>query len=1081
MFGPTNARMLRERKDGRAVTTQALNKAGIPTAEADGARTYSDVVASRPPTPEASSAKGIDSVSQNGVNKASIHDEPIPADESLMSKLTSLPGSDDYNSNEWTTVSHRRRASFPSVRELRGSGPKISFAAPRKPGLTVDQGITVQAAEQRLTGEERQRIQKRDAEMAKADAHGRESSRGSTDPLISFTEDYAPSSRGEGPSTNKGKGPDVRNWGAAGIPLEDIDLEEQRRAFEMWGGLKTSQDCEGSSKHAQSEHKSSVKEWIGKTSVTFEAPRSNSPTNSSSSATTKARKTRRKSKGKSPVASRVKSEAFSPAAPPKNKEVPPSVLDGKRSATPYSATMKQAVSKAVSAGKGVPRTPQPIPGPAARPKACSEWIYQPGVGGSGRTAVRIVFQLELLRYTWADVKYNAEIIERVETLEFPGKKGGYNEGARGHGGGNGENGGHSGKNKSDGFKKKDRFSKKNDDGAGPSNPNKGGNSNGKNDSNQNGNHQNKGSGHTKQHGIKPSGSGPSKPPLSDSKRAELKAAGLCFNCRLSGHTQNNCPTKKGKSGLRSNKAGFDLDDSVPYQHVDGATETIETMSLGAIRFDLLDERAAQMGQCDCRPHDTRDSIIQGIWDRMMRVLREAPPNRAGDLFARGIETVLTLGMPYPGEVGIHDFESEGTRFAVCQVVGEKFLIMDVSRDSEILVDADLIRDPHFNLPSWYATQMAELLEDSACWTWDKPEIIGDALALGLQTILESGIGTYPGNGEGVLEARFLVARDESEDFGAEFYAIWDHQNNWCARVAVTDLTNPNLDIVNWYRTFCTRSLPTREPVSLSDESLEWSRPAAATAVRVGDIYAEALHRAFNAFPRNYPGDSDYLGWYDGSDRFEVMRVSEAEYGILDSHRGFVERISVDAVRNEFMRPGDEPLHRWYANLCADRAEVARPVIMPGSGYDELFGDQLLEIIAQRLADSGPDIVYYGDPMENIELPDGRFSVWGTDVWGVCSVVDHLRCAEFKLRHRYEKRERKYGRFFDGFDRFDEQDRYYKCRYHPGYEGEYLRDLAPEFDPDSDGENASCSADSDFTEAPTIESSHDKCIGQRLGA
>ena len=47
------------------------------------------------------------------------------------------------------------------------------------------------------------------------------------------------SSRGEGPSNLKGKGPDLRNWGALSVCEDELDLEAQREALASW---KTAQE-----------------------------------------------------------------------------------------------------------------------------------------------------------------------------------------------------------------------------------------------------------------------------------------------------------------------------------------------------------------------------------------------------------------------------------------------------------------------------------------------------------------------------------------------------------------------------------------------------------------------------------------------------------------------------------------------------------------------------------------------------------------------------------------------------------------------------------------------------------------------
>ncbi|KAJ7505222.1 hypothetical protein B0H11DRAFT_1904622 [Mycena galericulata] len=1283
MSGPTNnTRVLRNRKnDGTAVTAQDLAQAGAAPGIAEGPRTYSDVVASRPSTPEAIKAKEeMSSISQVGANIASNRVVPEVTIESQMSKLTSLPPSDEYDPSEWTTVTRRRRASLPSLRGPRASSPKIIFEAPlRKPDLTVEQQTTVQAAEARLTEEQRQRIHKRDVELAKAHLDIMdESSSGSTGPPAGYAESSTPTSRGEGPS-GKGKGPDVRNWGAAGISLEDVDIEAQREEFELWKAFKAFQDRESHIEIAPSQRKTSVKDWIDKTSQVAEAPlpKPESELQASASVDSVQKPGKSKSKSKNLTADHVRLERpITPAIT--REEVKPSKTNVKRSATPYSTTMKQAVNNAVKAAEGVSRTrskrakvDKPQPAKAARPVtqlAPNGYIHRAldaaggppsdssssgsssssesldsesssessSSSGSNRTrrrrrtkksrknrsakkeinpkepteylgvadgrlfyrfvtegshyvqqgnirAKRQVFVLSyflkgkaydfftqevsmdaaswnlrrffeaLFNYcfpldyrleqkaklkrcyqnsltvadyvhqlgelynsigdvneqdmvdklwtgfrpyiqrglwmkdlspetsTWADVKYQAEVIERIETMEIGGKN------SKGERTGGTDNGGNNGKGKSGGFKKKGPFNGNNSNGtSGPTNTNNDGKSqpNGKNNSNQNGNKGQKGSGPTNpvQNGNKPKGPGNSKPPLTDQKKAELKAAGLCFNCSLSGHTQNNCPSKK-KNGMRSNKAGFALNGSSSYQHVDGATTTIETMSLGAIRFDLLEERNADATGCTCQPHDyhgctqemTRDEVIQVNWDGMINTLRKYPFRQIGDVVVHGIETVLTLGMPYPGDPELHDFEREETRFVVYATSDTEYVIVDGSRDSQITVDAELLRDPQFELPGWYAAQMAELTGEAAAWTWDRPEIIGDAVALGLQTILESGISENTESGGDGLQEQFLVAPDESEEFGAEFYAIWDHQNNWCARIAITDLKNPKFDVINWYRKYCARRLlPAPEDPGETTEFLEWSVPVAANDTRVGDIYAEGLHRAFNNFPSDYPGDGDWLGWYDGTDRFEIRRISETEYGVIDHYRGFAERISFETVRNEFWGPGDVPLHRWYADLCADRAGLDKPPATTDyTGYETLFEDQLLKITRELL--DAPGIVYYGDPADRAGILYGeRFVAWGTDVWDVCSIVDLLRCAEFKLRReelenpyfdvrawlsrKYEKRESRYGCFFDGHDLPQpppcEGDPYYDMGHHPGCLAYYPSD----FDPDEESEAGSESDD-----------------------
>ncbi len=45
-------------------------------------------------------------------------------------------------------------------------------------------------------------------------------------------------SKGEGPSSGKGKGTDPHNWGATQLSDEELDAEEQHCAFKFWNQVK---------------------------------------------------------------------------------------------------------------------------------------------------------------------------------------------------------------------------------------------------------------------------------------------------------------------------------------------------------------------------------------------------------------------------------------------------------------------------------------------------------------------------------------------------------------------------------------------------------------------------------------------------------------------------------------------------------------------------------------------------------------------------------------------------------------------------------------------------------------------------
>ncbi|KAG2126614.1 hypothetical protein DEU56DRAFT_916001 [Suillus clintonianus] len=119
---------------------------------------------------------------------------------------------DDQTSAEWTSVQPKcgRRS---SSREVPTGGSRASE-------LNQEQEHLVKLAESKLTGSDRKRIetQKR--------AVSRNTSRESI------------SSRGEGPSNDKGKAPDPRNWGETEFDDDEVDVNAQRAALESFRLMK---------------------------------------------------------------------------------------------------------------------------------------------------------------------------------------------------------------------------------------------------------------------------------------------------------------------------------------------------------------------------------------------------------------------------------------------------------------------------------------------------------------------------------------------------------------------------------------------------------------------------------------------------------------------------------------------------------------------------------------------------------------------------------------------------------------------------------------------------------------------------
>lgn len=172
---------------------------------------YSQAAGSRPSSPlqgagqETASAAALGSVTNNRKHRVTVEDV---TDE-------------DDRGGPWTTVVRRRARST-------GSMPLNSERATpshREPTLSAAQRAAVMNAEANMTNTERERVGRR---MTRIEATTRQST--------------SSSSRGEGPSRDKGKAVDARNWGAAGIPDEELSPDAQRRALDLYSVRTGSQN-----------------------------------------------------------------------------------------------------------------------------------------------------------------------------------------------------------------------------------------------------------------------------------------------------------------------------------------------------------------------------------------------------------------------------------------------------------------------------------------------------------------------------------------------------------------------------------------------------------------------------------------------------------------------------------------------------------------------------------------------------------------------------------------------------------------------------------------------------------------------
>ena len=177
---------------------------------------YSDIVASRPPSPREETEARLLAISPEDVRDEQV--ETGHLDDRSLAYITTDRINENLTSNErtsaprdsedgqWTTVRRRRARSLSSLgaREMNQPGNY------ERRNLTKEQVQVVQTATNELTDAQMKNYQRRYKVM---------------------NNDYSPS-RGEGPSEPKGKGIDPREWGNVSIDSDEYDVDAQKAAFD---------------------------------------------------------------------------------------------------------------------------------------------------------------------------------------------------------------------------------------------------------------------------------------------------------------------------------------------------------------------------------------------------------------------------------------------------------------------------------------------------------------------------------------------------------------------------------------------------------------------------------------------------------------------------------------------------------------------------------------------------------------------------------------------------------------------------------------------------------------------------------
>lgn len=332
--------------------------------------------------------------------------------------------------------------------------------------------------------------------------------------------------------------------------------------------------------------------------------------------------------------------------------------------------------------------------------------------------------------------------------------------------------------------------------------------------------------------------GQSKPQLSVKDRNEYLATGQCFNCGVTGHISQNCPTGTSMPsnhpnhppGISTHNVEVEVDD---YKYVGGLAETTEIgdeIPVTSIQLALLEVRSSSR-----HVHCPRRTCID-------------------DFVAERAMYVLEQMRPYPNDDPLLVIEED--RFMVYQFEPDLYVIMDQEVCEDERINASLLLRADFNLPTWYAEKRASqhnnnLPENNQ---WAEGPLMGDSVQWGLMKTILEGIPEYPPC-EDISKQRWEIL---PRSFG---YTINDRASGILVPIMQEKLDDRSFDLITWYAKQCWQRHCTEEGIIPRER---WYCP-------IGDVWGCPADRLLNNL-QPYPGDEspDLM-----VHRFDVEYYSEA--------------------------------------------------------------------------------------------------------------------------------------------------------------------------------------------------------------
>ncbi|KAF8814450.1 hypothetical protein BYT27DRAFT_7065198, partial [Phlegmacium glaucopus] len=221
--------------------------------------------------------------------------------------------------------------------------------------------------------------------------------------------------------------------------------------------------------------------------------------------------------------------------------------------------------------------------------------------------------------------------------------------------------------------------------------------------------------------------------LSDKEKAELRAAGKCFNCKETGHFSRNCPHRTTITSTGQKPPGVSAFNIEPasIQEIDSDeyVEVLDSLPVGAMCF----RDPSQMAPVIPWPRDEWREHYP--WWNEPRIL--ARP-WIGDCYAMVADLILTLEQPYPGDEGFDfsDVPPELRFNIVKQTTTDSYVIEDQLTGLHSTIFRSMLENPKFDISHWFAKKQARALNlDSRV---KHRHQMGDALSVVATKLLTDG-------------------------------------------------------------------------------------------------------------------------------------------------------------------------------------------------------------------------------------------------------------------------------------------------------------------------------------------------------